>query len=198
MTNPEMPGHFMTPRFAEHARAVGAVAINTQPDELAGMSEYLKGEAGFGLPAAPNRLDFAYFWTAGGQRPNPHYYEAKPDDPFVPGEALAYPTPYTVSKNTISGRWRTVVELQSRDLSRPNPLSFAAARAMLSQTPEQVGLTSDSAAWMDFAARKGNASGVVDAVINGFAPERFTRVHRLAEEAARRFSHAITLQIDQG
>lgn len=186
----------MTPRFAHYARAVGIVAIETDPELLSGMNEFIKAESGFGLPAEPNRLDFAYFWTARGPGDNPHYYEASPDAPFVPTEALEYPTSYTVTKHTIQSRWRNVVELQTHDLARPHALSFAAARAMLSQTPEQVGLTADSAAWLDFAARKGNAGGVVDAVINGFAPERFTRSYRLAEEAVRRFPRSLRIKLD--
>lgn len=197
MTNHEATGHFMTPRFAGYARAAGVIAIHTDVEQLAGMNEFVKGESGFGLPADADRLDFAYFWTAKGPGDNLHYYQAHGDTPFFPNDSLEYANPFTVPKRNIEARNRNVVELQTHDLTRPNPLSFAAARAMLAQTPEQAGLAVDSAAWIDFAARKGNATGVVDAIIGGFVPERLTRPYRLAEEAVRRFPRVIELKLDQ-
>lgn len=198
MANPEMPAHFMTPRFAGYAGAAGAIAIRTELDELAGMDAFIKGESGFGLPVAPNRLDFAYFWTTGVGGDNPHFYAADGDSPFVPSEALEYQNRFTVPKRNIEARWRTVVELQTSNLTRQNPLSFAVARAMLAPTPEQAGVAVDSAAWLEFAARQGTLKGVVDAVVGGFVPEKLTRPYRLAEEAVRRFPRAITLELNQG
>jgi hypothetical protein len=108
-----------------------------------------------------------------------------------------YANPFTVPKHNIEARWRNVMELQTHDLTRPYPLSFTLARAMMAQTPEQAGVAVDSAAWLDFAARKVGVVGVVDAIVGGFAPERLTRPHRIAEEAVRRFPKAIELKLDQ-
>jgi hypothetical protein len=194
MTQPEMPEHFMTPRFFSNVQAAGGIAIRAELDQLAGMDEFIKINSGFGLPAAPNEIDFVYFWTAKGEEANPHFHKAVPSDRFMPASALQYENAFSVPKWEVEARRRTVVELQTHDLERPNPLSFAAARAMVAQTPEQAGILVGSQAWLDYARSRGNRFGVVDALINGFAPERYTRSNRLAEEAARRFSGAIVLE----
>lgn len=184
----------MTPRFFSHVQATGAVAIRAELDQLSGMHDFVQNESGFGLPDDPANINFVYFWTANGDAANPHYHNALPSARFIPAASLQYDNTFSVPKWEVDTGGRTVVELQTHDLKRQNPLSFAAARAMFAQSPEQAGLAVDSRAWLDYDKRKGNTSGVADAVINGFAPERFTRSYRLAEKAARLFPGAITLE----
>jgi len=194
MTQPEAPEHFMTVRFFDQAQAAGGVAIRAELEQLANMDAYVRSEGGFGLMGGPHEIDFVYYWTARGGYSNPHYHKAGGQDRFVPQVAFGYHnTPY-VSKSDIEARGRTVVELQTHDLKREDPLTFAAARAMLAQTPEQAGIAVGAQAWLDYAGRKANKAGLTDALINGFLPERFTRSNRLAEEAARRFPGAIIFE----
>ena len=95
------------------------MAIHSESQQLADMGAFLRQEYNLDLPAAPDQLDFAYYWTGQGEGDNEHYYRAPDCFPFIPGSQLDKEIPVAVHKDTIQASGRTIMELQTHDLSPP-------------------------------------------------------------------------------
>jgi hypothetical protein len=186
------PEHYLTPKFFDAAHALGATGIRYNVDLAHEVDAFVRQETGSGLPAAADRLDFAYF-LVGGRLPrdwDTHFFEADPWAAYIPVSELSGPaeTRRAVRKDSITDRGRTVLEIQAGDLTQP--LTGALVRAITTPPPEEARLASGKG-WVGVVKRAFTGEGLRD----GFSPtHRHSGRKDLEAEAIRRFPGALVLE----